>query len=137
MKKVFLLEDDPQAMSIVEWVKVNTQFEVIHARTVDDAVYYFEYEDGLNYDIYLLDLSIAGGIIKLLNGNVITFLDEEGFNGLLLYKYYLKEQTKSSKIAFVTAFSNHIYNRSDLNHIKVIDKTSESFIKDLSKFLTE
>lgn len=139
MKKLFILEDDPNAMPIVDWLKMKHNLEVVHARTVEDAVYYLEYCDDApieSYDYFLFDASVPGAEVPSVTGENLTFFEDDGLNGVLLFNRYRKKIiTSGTKAAFITAFSSQIKNRKDIYDIHMIDKASGSFIKDLSEFL--
>ncbi len=138
-KNLFILEDDHNAMPIVDWLKDKHNLEVVHARTLEDAVYYLEYCDDApieSYDYFLFDASIPGTSVPSVTNEIIKFYAEDGLNGILLFDRYRNRIVKSNaKVAFMTAFSSQIKNREEIFDMHTIDKTSESFIKDLSEFL--
>lgn len=138
-KRLFILEDDPNAMPIVDWLKGKHNLEVIHARTLEDAVYHLEYcDDSLveSYDYFLFDASIPGATVPSVTNEIINFHAEDGLNGILLFDRYRNRIMESNaKVAFMTAFSSQIKNREEIFDMHTIDKTSENFIKDLSEFL--
>ncbi len=138
-KKLFILEDDPNAMPIVDWLKDKHNLEVVHARTIEDAVYYLEYCDDSpveSYDYFLFDASVPGASVPSVTNEIINFHAEDGLNGIILFiRYCDKIAGSNAKVAFMTAFSSQIKNRKEIADVPTIDKTSESFIKDLSEFL--
>lgn len=138
MKKLFILEDDPNAMSIIEWLKKKNKFDVVHARTVEDAVYYLEYcpEAPISsYDYFIFDASIPGASVPSVSGERLDFFDSDGLNGVLIFNRYKEAINKNgAKAAFMTAYSSQIKNRADINNVTMIDKASDGFIKDLSEF---
>lgn len=138
-KNLFILEDDPNAMPIVDWLKGNHNLEVIHARTLEDAVYYLEYCSDApieSYDYFLFDAYVPGATVPSITNEIINFHAEDGLNGIILFVRYRDKIAKSNaKVAFMTAFSSQIKNRKEITDVPTIDKTSENFIKDLSEFL--
>ncbi len=139
MKRLFILEDEPNAIHIVDWIRRNSSVEVIHARTIEDAVYYFEYcgDSAINsYSYFMFDVSVPNALVTLANGEKKKFYSEDGFNGIILYNHYSDRIKKSgAKIAFITAFANQIKNRNDIQGMEIIDKTSGDFVKNISTFL--
>lgn len=139
MKKLFILEDDPNAMPIIEWLKNKNKFDVVHARTIEDAVYYLEYCPDKpidSYSYFIFDASIPGTSVPSVNGERLEFFDNEGLNGVLIFKRYKEKIEKlGAKTAFMTAYSSQIKNRYDINNITIIDKASDGFIKELSEFI--
>ncbi len=138
-KKLFILEDEPNAMPIVDWLKRKHNLEVIHARTLEDAVYYLEYCDDApieSYDYFLFDASVPGATVPSVTNEIINFHAEDGLNGILLFDRYRDRIAKSNaRVAFMTAFSSQIKNRKEIYDVPTIDKVADSFIKDLSEFL--
>ncbi len=139
MKNLFILEDAPEAMPIIEWLKDKSGLNVVHAKNIEDAVYYLEYCDDKpieSYDYFLFDAAVPGATISLLNGETLRFLDNDGLNGVLLFERYRKKiEGCGAKVAFTTAYSHQLKCNEEIKNIEMIDKTAESFLKDLSKFL--
>lgn len=139
MRKLFILEDDPNAMTIVDWIKSKPNLNVVHARTVEDAVYYLEYCDDApieSYSYFLFDASVPGASVPSVTGEDLNFFAEDGLNGVLVFNQYRNKIINSgAKVAFMTAFSSQIKEREDTKGINIIGKASKNFITDLSKFL--
>ncbi len=139
MKKLFILEDSPEAMPIIEWMRSKPGLKVVHALNIEDAVYYLEYCDDApieSYNYFLFDASVPGESVPSVNGENLNFFAEDGLNGIMIFDRYREKIINSgAKFAFMTAYSNQIKNRKDVKGVKTIDKTSDSFLSDLSKFL--
>ncbi len=140
MKKLFILEDDPNATPIINWLKKLNKFEVIHARTIEDAVYYLEYCDEApieSYSRFLFDASVPGATVPSVNGEKLDFNAKDGLNGILVLNRYSEQINNSgAKAALMTAYSHQVKNCKIIDSISTIDKTSDNFIKELSEFLS-
>lgn len=137
--KVFVLEDEVQCNPIIEWI--GCSYEVVHAKTIEDAAYYLEYEnENAQCDKYIFDASVPAATIIHLDGT------RETFNGVLNGIDYMTScigrlglDRKGIKIAVLTAFDLQVRDYNELKNvqskIEIISKNDNDLIKVLQNFL--
>lgn len=136
---VFILEDEVSCAPIIEWIKCS--FNVIHARTIEDATYHLEYEgENTRCNKFIFDASVPATAVTHMDGK------EEIFNGTLNGIDYmvsciqrLQLDKPDKKIAVLTAFDLQVKNypipKSILSKIEIISKNDNDLIRLLQNFL--
>jgi len=147
-RTVFVLENDEKAMPYIDYLK--KYHNVIHARRIDDAVYYLDDEYNIrkdykltDYDYFLFDANVpAEENVRLGNGEFINFKFDGGLHGLsVLTHFFEKIDTTRQKIVIVTAYAKIVRECKEIKKMKevnefvipVIDKSSENFTKELKE----
>ncbi len=137
--KVFILEDEVSCNPIIEWITCS--FEVVHAKTIEDAVYYLEYEDeNAQCDKFIFDASVPAATVTHIDGK------EETFNGALNGIEYmisciqqLELDRPGNKIAVLTAFDLQVKKypipKNMREGIEIISKNDNDLVKSLQNFL--
>lgn len=137
--KVFVLEDEIVCNPIIDWIGCG--FEVVHARTIEDAVYHLEYEDeNAKCDKYIFDASLPAATIIHMDGTKETFNGElNGIDYMISCIERLGLIKQDKKIAILTAFDLQVrkYNilESIQGKIEVISKNDNDLVKLLQNFL--
>ncbi len=138
---ILVLEDDPIAFNIIEYLTVRG-YNVYHAQNLLDVAYYLEEYPGLEcFDKLMFDVSVPKEKFSVFNNEEIEYGKKYGFSGFEFvarnYQYiYHKE------IALITAYKVTLFDkvkekedREVLEKLTIIDKGSDNFIMDMLSFL--
>lgn len=137
--KVFILEDEVSCGPIIEWIKY--RFDVVHAKNIEDATYYLEYEEeNIQCDKFIFDASVPAATVTHIDG------EEETFNGALNGIDYMISCIRrlvldrpGNKIAVLTAFDLQVKKypipENMREKIKIISKNDNDLVKLLQNFL--
>lgn len=139
---IFVLEDDAEAMGIIDWL-IQNGHTVRHVFDLRDAYCYLFMEPEI-YDRLIFDVAVPGVSFHDLDGVMRDFNHKDGLNGLrflldnydMLYYYH-------GRIALYTAYAMRIkqmkivpQQQEFLKTLPRIDKTSDELIVSLREFLS-
>ncbi len=137
--KVFILEDEVSCDPIIEWIEC--RFDVVHAKNIEDATYYLEYEgENIQCNKFIFDASVPAATVTHIGGK------EETFNGALNGIDYMISciqrlvlDKPGNKIAVLTAFDLQVkkYPIPEImrEKIEIISKNDNDLVKLLQNFL--
>lgn len=136
---VFILEDEVSCGPIIEWITY--RFDVVHAKNIEDATYYLEYEkENIQCDKFIFDASVPAATVIHMDG------EKETFNGALNGIEYMISciqrmglDRPGIKIAVLTAFDLQVKKypipENMREKIEIISKNDNDLVKLLQNFL--
>ncbi len=139
--KLFILEDDGNCNSIINWLKERTDTIKV-VKNIEDAAYFLEYEtDYKNYDKFILDASLPGAAILHLNGSEVPYNGAlNGIDFMLDLFPDLGIELNADRVAILTAFTTrakeYLSAKNILDPINIIDKNDNDLTKKLLEFLS-
>ncbi len=139
--KIFILEDDANVFILVDWLR--EKHTVIHAKNIEDAVYYLEYEEEIGQcDKFIFDAAVPAATVEHLNG--VTKKYNKTLNGIDLLIDNIKAWNLDkdlNKIAILTAFDKKVKDEPKLkdyiNNITLISKHGSDLVNDIINFLNK
>ena len=138
MGKIFVLEDDLEAMDLVRWLR-GKGTNIDHARCLEDAVYYLDYENDVSdYDRLLFDLHIPAADVRYSDGVVRTHRHKKGLNGLdFLMQNQARFEPFIDRLALITGYKldADLERNSFIEQIRVFNKTDDRFLRSINSFI--
>lgn len=141
---IMVLEDDPNAMGIIDYLQ-NLGYEVWHAQEILDVAYFFEEDPGLdNFNKLMFDAEVEGVPSSFKENGKFNFFTKGRFSGLeFVIENYDILKTKS--IAVITAYNkeicqskfNDMRSKNILDKLIIIDKSSDNFMTQLLQFIND
>ncbi|MBE6715723.1 MAG: response regulator transcription factor [Ruminococcaceae bacterium] len=138
---ILVLEDDPIAFNIIEYLTVRG-YNVYHAQSLLDVAYYLEEYPGLEFfDKLMFDVAVPKEKFSVFNNEEIEYGKKYGFSGFeFVARNY--QNISHKEIALITAYKITLFDkvkdtkdREVLDKLTIIDKGSDDFIMDLLSFL--
>ena len=141
---ILVLEDDPNAMSVIEYLE-NHGYNVWHAQSLLDVAYFLKEDPGIDsFHKLMFDAAVPSEKLSFMGKNEIEYGTEGNFSGLeFVIENY--DVLSKKKIAIITAYSKAIdqktyrdeKNKKILDKLVVIDKSSDDFMAQLLAFLNK
>lgn len=137
--KVFILEDEVSCGPIIEWIAYS--FDVVHAKTIEDAAYYLEYEgENIQCSKFIFDASVPAATVIHMDGEEETFNGElNGIDFMISCIHQMELDRPGNKIAVLTAFDLQVKNypipENMKEKIEIISKNDNDLVKLLQNFL--
>lgn len=137
--RVFILEDEVSCNPIIDWITYN--FEVVHARTIENAAYYLEYQgENIQCDKFIFDASVPAATVNHLDGKEEIFNGElNGIEYMISCIQRLELDRPGNRIAVLTAFDQQVNNypipEGIQENIEIISKNDNDLVKLLQNFL--
>ncbi|MBR3596209.1 MAG: response regulator transcription factor [Clostridia bacterium] len=138
---ILVLEDDPIAFNIIEYLTVRG-YNVYHAQSLLDVAYYLKETPGLEFfDKLMFDVAVPKEKFSVFNNEEIEYGKKYGFSGFeFVSKNY--QYISHKEIALITAYKVTLFDKVKdmkdkdvLENLTIIDKGSDDFIMDLLSFL--
>lgn len=137
--KVFILEDEVSCNPIIKWMK--DRFEVVHAKNIEDATYYLEYEgENIQCNKFIFDASVPAATVTHIDSEEETFSGT--LNGIEFMKSCIQRMEldrPGNKIAVLTAFDlqvkKYLSSENMQKKIEIISKNDNDLVKLLQNFL--
>lgn len=137
--RIFVLEDDIECNPFITYLR-DGGHEVIHAKTIEAAVTYLDYEEGIKQcDKLIFDAALPAAEVIYMDDSEQDYYGV--FNGIDLLcdnieKWGIRD---SNKAVILTAYEYNLkeYNRylDIADDVKIISKNSNNFINDINDFL--
>ena len=139
--KIFILEDDTNVLSLIDWLK--TQYDVLHAINIEDAVYYLEYEEELLHcDKFIFDAALPAANVKHIDGRKADYTGVLNGLDLLVENYRSWGFDKAmNKVAVLSAYDRTLEQYKNFLKIKkdttLISKHDSDLVSSIRKFLNK
>lgn len=136
--KIFVLEDDYNCKTVIEWLQDKSETIKI-VDNLEDAYYFLEYEDEFrHYDKYIIDASVRAASVLYLDGTQKSY--NSTLNGIdFVVDNFEQMGIDKHKVAFLTAFyfqvNDYLKLVAGYNRIKIINKNDSDLTRRLQEFL--
>lgn len=137
--KIFILEDDRNVLSLIDWLK--SQYEVLHINNIEDAVYYLEYEEELQHcDKFIFDAALPAASVKHADGRESDYTGVLNGVDLLVENYRLWGFDKAmNKVAVLSAYDRTLEKYKNFLKIKkdttIISKYDSDLATSIRSFI--
>lgn len=141
--KVLVLEDDPTAISIIEFLN-KSGYNVCHAQNLLDVAYFLEEDPGLeSFNKLMFDAAVSIEAFSFMDKKEIRYGTKYGFSGFeFLAENY--DILSSKSVAMITAYNKTLQelnldgnDKKILAELTIIDKSADDFMNQLLEFLNE
>ena len=138
---IMILEDDPSAMSVIEYLQ-DRGYNVWHAQSLLDVAYFLEEDPGLDhFNKLMFDAAVLSESLSFMGKEVINYGSKDRFSGLEFVVENF-DILKTKNIAIITAYNREIREKMKntqrgkiIGKLTIIDKSDDKFMGQLLFFL--